>query len=110
MTRAGPQRHRKKEYLLKTMIFFLLLLIAQTKIINKYVLLALLLTAHTRLKMSHYRFLGRGNLYSGRCVLTSRKYIGLLCPSAMEMEVHHQTPTAPKAPTHNELRTRRPMW
>jgi hypothetical protein len=23
---------------------------------------------------------------------------------------HHQIPAAPKAPTHNELRTRRPMW
>ena len=23
---------------------------------------------------------------------------------------HHQKPPAPKAPTHNELRTRRPMW
>ena len=23
---------------------------------------------------------------------------------------HHQTPTATKAPTQNELRTRRPMW
>jgi hypothetical protein len=23
---------------------------------------------------------------------------------------HHQIPTATKAPTHNELRARRPMW
>ena len=23
---------------------------------------------------------------------------------------HHPKPAAPKAPTHNELRTRRPMW
>jgi len=23
---------------------------------------------------------------------------------------HHLKPPAPKAPTHNELRTRRPMW
>jgi len=23
---------------------------------------------------------------------------------------HHQKPAAPKAPKHNELRTRRPMW
>ena len=23
---------------------------------------------------------------------------------------HHLKPAAPKAPTHNELRTRRPMW
>jgi hypothetical protein len=49
--------------------------LTKTKIINKYVLLVFLFRAHNRFTMSHYRFLGRGKLYSGRCVLTSRKRI-----------------------------------
>jgi hypothetical protein len=31
------------------------------------------------------------------------------CGFSLQIE-HHQKPAAPKAPTHNELRTRRPMW
>ena len=43
------------------------------------------------------------NYHISRLVLSS-----LLCFSLQNE--HHQKPAAPKAPTHNELRTRRPMW
>ena len=29
---------------------------------------------------------------------------------SLRLRCHHLKPAAPKAPTHNELRTRRPMW
>ena len=49
------------------------------------------------------------NYHIGRLVLSSLCVGACVCRLSLQNE-HHQIPAATKAPTHNELRTRRPMW
>ena len=52
-------------------------------------------------------------LFSIRCVLEFlvRLVLGGVRVAGFSLRnEHHSKPPAPKAPTHNELRTRRPMW
>ena len=52
-------------------------------------------------------------LFSVRCVLellVRLVFGGVRFAGFSLKNEHHQIPAAPKAPTHNELRTRRPMW
>ena len=44
-----------------------------------------------------------------KCVNTTSEFVNLMLCFSLQNE-HHQKRAAPKAPTHNELRTRRPMW
>ena len=59
------------------------------------------------------------NYHIGRLVLSSLCVVAFVAPgiwwcSFLQAEAckneHHQIPAATKAPTYNELRTRRPMW
>ena len=52
-------------------------------------------------------------LFSVRCVLELLVWLvfgGVRFAGFSLQNEHHQIPAAPKAPTHNQLRTRRPMW
>ena len=52
-------------------------------------------------------------LFSVRCVLQLLLRLvfgGVRCEGFSLQNEHHQISAATKAPTHNELRTRRPMW
>ena len=58
------------------------------------------------------------NYHIGRLVLSSlcvgdlvRLVLGGARVAGFSLQnEHHQIPAAPNSPTHNELRTRRPMW